>query len=606
MEQLKQYWLAQQLETELGDPRDSTRRLSFAQMAAIDESETFPEQEIAWLYNHGLQDYYVPTSSGGKFTSFEEFVSFVRVLSRRDLNVAIAFTTMFWSFLTWMAGTDTQKKALSHRMRDEHLTMCLAYSEKEHGSDLVGGSVVATRVEGGYVFNGEKWPINRATRSGLTYVLARTDPAGGNRGLSLFMVDKSQLNPEQFYNLPKIKTHGIRAADMSGIGFSDCFVPDSMLLGPEGHGLELALEGFQITRALCAAFSQGAADTCLRTTLRFALNRQVYGKTVVDMPHARRTLTHAFLDILTCDCVNIAAARGFHVVPEQFSVWSAVDKYFVPVTLEQMMGDISVVLGARFYMRDEHDSGVFQKMLRDSSIISVFDGSSVVNLHALILQRRQLAKARKRLTPEKAVAIQTRLANSFSLESPLPEFAPQKLELFSRGADDVPQGLPTLIAELQAMGTDGAVDQSVLAQVLELAKIILSELDTQDDTIAQSTFEHGHGQSYESFELAKQYCRLHAAAACIYMWRYNQQSLGPFFAKGEWLVLCVHRLLAHFDVSLKPVPPEYYESVFQTLLQLDREDKLFSIVPFQLAQTQSRTKSETPKNHAAASELQLL
>ena len=185
MEQLKQYWLAQQLETELGDPRDSTRRLSFAQMAAIDESETFPEQEIAWLYNYGLQDYYVPTSSGGKFTSFEEFVSFVRVLSRRDLNVAIAFTTMFWAFLTWMAGTDAQKEALSHRMRDEHLTMCLAYSEKEHGSDLVGGSVVATRVEGGYVFTGEKWPINRATRSGLSYVLARSDPAGGIRWLSL-------------------------------------------------------------------------------------------------------------------------------------------------------------------------------------------------------------------------------------------------------------------------------------------------------------------------------------------------------------------------------------------------------------------------------------
>ncbi|MGD1899625.1 MAG: acyl-CoA dehydrogenase family protein [Phormidesmis sp.] len=113
--------------------------------------------------------------------------------------------------------------------------MCLAYSEKEHGSDLVGGSVVATRVEGGYVFNGEKWPINRATRSGLTYVLARTDPAGGNRGLSLFMVDKSQLNPEQYYNLPKIKTHGNRAEAKSGIGYSDCIVAERMLLGPAGN-----------------------------------------------------------------------------------------------------------------------------------------------------------------------------------------------------------------------------------------------------------------------------------------------------------------------------------------------------------------------------------
>ena len=119
MEQLKQYNLAQQLEADLGDPRDRTQRMSFAQTAAIDESEVFPDAEIAWLYDYGLQDYYVPTSSGGQFTSFEEFVAFVRVLSRRDLNIAIAFTTMFWSFLTWMAGTESQKQTLSQRMRQE-------------------------------------------------------------------------------------------------------------------------------------------------------------------------------------------------------------------------------------------------------------------------------------------------------------------------------------------------------------------------------------------------------------------------------------------------------------------------------------------------------
>ncbi|MEO0542137.1 MAG: acyl-CoA dehydrogenase, partial [Cyanobacteria bacterium P01_A01_bin.105] len=536
------------LEQELGDPSKPDSTLSFAQTATLDEQEEFPQPLIDWLYNWKLQHYYVPVDCGGEFTSFEEFVAFVRVMSRRDLNVAIAFTTLFWSFLTWMAGSPEQKQKLASQIKDEHATMCLAYSERNHGSDLVGGSVTAEKVEGGYILNGEKWPINRATISDITYVLGRTDPEGGNRGLSLFMVDKSKIDPDGVYNLPKIKTHGIRAADMSGIGFKDCFVPDSMLLGKEGHGLELALEGFQITRALCAAFSQGAADTCLRTTLNFALNRQVYGKTVVDMPHARRTLTHAFLDILTCDCVNIAAARGFHVVPQQFSVWSAVDKYFVPVTLEQMMKDVSVVLGARFYMRDEHDEGVFQKMLRDSSIISVFDGSSVVNLHALILQRRQLAKGRSRRKPEKMAALKARLENSFSLTTPLPKFAPEKLELISRGADDVPQGLEMLIDDLKALEGDNTVDPTVLTQVLAQADAILKALDAQDQQIADSAFEHGHEQSFESFELAKQYCKLHAAAACIYMWRYNrsvsgQQILGDFFAEGKWLVLCVHRLL---------------------------------------------------------------
>ncbi|PZO56289.1 MAG: isovaleryl-CoA dehydrogenase [Phormidesmis priestleyi] len=591
---LAQYQLAEQLEQALGNPHQVESLMSFQRTAELDEAEQFPHDEIAWLYSWGLQNYYIPTECGGKFTSFEEFVAFVRVLARRDLNISIAFTTLFWSFLTWMAGSDEQKQTLSQLMSEDHTAMCLAYSEREHGSDLVGGGVTATKVAGGYLLNGEKWPINRATISGVTYVLARTDPDGGNRGLSLFMVEKQYLEPSQYYNLPKIKTHGIRAADMSGIGFSDCFIPDRMLLGPEGHGLELGLKGFQITRALCAAFSQGAADTTMRTTLNFAVNRQLYGKTVIDMPHARRTLTNAFVDMLICDCVNIGAARGFHVATDQFSVWSAVDKYFVPVTLEQVMKETSVVLGSRFYMRDEHDSGVFQKALRDSAIISMFDGSSVVNLHALILQRRQLAKARLRIRqkPDQLAALKVRLAQSFSLDQSLPPFEPNRLELFSRGADDVMQGLESTLADLEAWQGSGQsmssqpVNQAVLSQVIELGKVILEEINAQDALITQSAFEHGHDQSFESFELAKQYCHLHAAIACILMWMHNRnhEDMQGFFAEGEWLVLSLHRLLSRFRRSLTPPPSTYYENVAQELLQLHQADKMFSIVPFQLAQ----------------------
>ncbi len=577
---LPQYTLAEALERALGNPQCPDSPLSWQRTATLDEGETFPEAEVEWLYQWGLQHYYIPTDCGGKFTSFEEFVSFVRVLARRDLNIAIAFTTMFWSFLTWMAGTEEQKRFLAQFMIEHQGTLCLAYSERDHGSDLVGGSVVARKVPGGYRLTGEKWPINRATRSGVTYVLARTNEEGGNRGLSLFMVDKSQLDPAHYGNNPKIKTHGIRGADMSGIYFEDCFIPDTMLLGQEGQGLELALKGFQITRALCAAFSQGSADTCLRTTLNFALNRHIYGKTVWDMPHPRRTLVNGFLDILTCDCVNIAAARGFHVVPRQFSVWSAVDKYFVPVTLEKMQQEISVVLGARFYMRDEHDAGVFQKMLRDSSIISVFDGSSVVNLHALILQRRQLAKARAKRKPQDLEALQARLQNTFDLTTDLPPFAPQQLELISRGADDVTHGLEPGLDQLATLAD---VDPQVVSLLQQQGQALLAALEAQDAALAHSAFEHGHDQSFESFEAAKDYCRIHAATACILMWLHNRDRLGAFFAQGQWLVLCVDRLLAQVGGQRPAVPGDYYEAMAGELLALHRAEKMFSIVPFQLA-----------------------
>jgi alkylation response protein AidB-like acyl-CoA dehydrogenase len=596
MHQLKQYQLAETLERDLGHPGDPKSIMSFASAIALDEREVFPETEIEWLYNWHLQDYYVPVSCGGKFSSFEELVAAIAVMSRRDQTSGISFSTLFWSFLTWLAGTDAQKQRLATFMKDEHGAMCLGYSEKEHGSDLVGGDVTATKVPGGYLLNGEKWPINRATVSGVTYILAKTDPAGGARCLSLFMVEKSRLNRSEYYNLPKILTHGIRGCDMSGIGFNDCFIPDDMRLGEEGAGLELALKGFQVTRTLCAAFSHGAADTALRTTLKFALNRRIYDKTVFDLPQPQQTLVDAFLDLLICDCETIGAARGFHVVPEQFSVWASVVKYFVTTQLETSINSLSVVLGSRFYMREEHDNGIFQKLLRDNSIISVFDGSTVVNLHALVLQLRQLTKQRAKTNAKTNEALKARLQTIFSLEKPVPTFIPQNLELFGRGVDDALQGLEIAIEQLRELKNDSHIDQAVLSQLIELSHIFLEELNAHDRQIGQLKFEFGHNQSNNLFDTAKKYCTLHAAASCLHMWIYNRTSLGDFFAKGEWLLLSLHKLLRSLQPTLRPIPQlnssSGVESIAAEMVKLYKEEKRFSIVPFQLARLQTQTSKD--------------
>ena len=587
MKKLKQYWTAEALEKDLGDPLNPDNPLSYKRVIEIDESEEFPHEEIRWLYDWKLPHYYIPTDCGGEFTSFEEFVAFVRVLSRRDQTIGIAFTTLFWSFLNWMAGTPEQKQKLARFIMDDYGAMCLGYSEKEHGSDLINGDLTATKVEGGYILNGEKWPINRATISGISFILAKTDANGGPKCLTLFMVDKRQLDPEKYYNLPKIYTHGVRASDMSGIGFKDCFVPDSMRLREEGDGLELALKGFQITRMLCAAFSHGAADTALRTTLSFAVNRVIYNKTVMDLPQPRRTLVDAFLDILICDCETIPAARGFHIIPEQFSVWASVVKYFVTVRLEEMVNSVYVVLGSRFYMREEHEFGIFQKLLRDNSIISMFDGSSIVNLHALILQLRPLTKYRAKRNSRTMSALKSRLEAIFSLEKSVPPFEPNNLELFGRGMDDSLQGLEIALDMLEGLKNSDEVDPEILENLLMLGNLVLEELNAHDEQISQSKFEYGHDQSPELFEIAKKYCTLHAASACLHTWLYNRSILGEFFARGEWLVLSLHRLLR----TLRPLPytlsEVYVENVAQELLKLYRENQHFSIAPFQLAHSQT-------------------
>src|ERR1700754_78416 len=94
--------------------------------------------------------------------------------------------------------------------------------------------VKAVKVEGGYRLSGEKWLIGNAVRCDALTVMARTKDEAGPRRLSLFLVEKSALDPRSFEHLPRIKTLGVRGAHVSGIRFRESFLGEDSLIGAEG------------------------------------------------------------------------------------------------------------------------------------------------------------------------------------------------------------------------------------------------------------------------------------------------------------------------------------------------------------------------------------
>ncbi len=574
--------LTEALESELGDPEIPENPLSFAYSQKIDETEQFPEEAIRWLYDRKLARHYVPEELGGAFRSFAELGDVIRVLSRRDVSSAVAFSTLFWSFLTWVGGTDAQKRWLANYIMVRQGTMCLAYSEKRHGADLAASDTIARRTEAGFELTGEKWPINRATVGGLCFVLATTDPSAGPRGLSLFMLDKGELDPGRYSNLPKILTHGMRGSDISGIKFEHCPVPSQSMLGGEGGGLQLALRGFQITRALCAAISLGAGDTALRTTLNFALKRKLYDELVIDLPHAAGVLTDAFLDLLICDCVTNSGLRSFHVVPEQSSLWASIVKYFVPTTIETMIQNLSVVLGARYYMREEHEFGTFQRILRDAAVVSLFDGSTVVNLHALMLQFRHLARRRGARGDQGS-----RLRQIFETNAALPAWDGQRLSLVSTQPNEALEGVEYSLEHLKSDRGVNTADPAEIDRILAFGEKLKHEIEVHKKTFAESEFEHGHLQSAAMFRAAQKYCALHAAAACLHAWIWNRSSShSSFFARGAWLAPALARIFdKHLRIHQDDVIDAARPELLQELRRLHRDNRMFSVSAAALGNT---------------------
>jgi len=265
---------AQELEQHLGDPRVAANSLSCHTTVNFDEGDEFPQKSVDALSDVGFFNYLVPEKFAGAMASPTELMALTRVVSRRDLTTAIAIGQTFLGALpVWLGGSDEQTALQSSHVRSAHLG-CLALTEKGHGSDVMSSEVVAEPHADGLCVSGEKWLINNGTRGTTLSLLVRSKPGTGMDTLSLLLIDKETLSDGATKPVEKIPTHGIRGADISGIRFVDCVVPESVVMGGVGGGFELMVKTLQISRIMATGFSLGASDSAIRLALDFAIDRQ--------------------------------------------------------------------------------------------------------------------------------------------------------------------------------------------------------------------------------------------------------------------------------------------------------------------------------------------
>lgn len=567
---------AEALERFLGDPALPSSAVSFQQAVALDEQEAFPEAEYSALTQWGLHHYYIPIQLGGQLRSVEELLMVGRAMSRRDLTLAIGHGKSYLGMVpVWAAGTPEQQRRLAE-IASTGAPVSLGLTERAHGSDLLATEVRATPNAAGFSVSGEKWLINNATRCKVINILARTGTGTGPRDLSLITVEKGRLAPGSYRQVPKIRTHGIRGADISGIFFEGAQLPQDALVGTAGTGLETVLKVIQLTRLLCASFSLGGADTALRCTLDFARNRKLYNQTVFSIPSARRTLVEAFADLLLAENVAMAGARLAQLAPEQLSVGAAVVKYFVPATVEAMIQNVAVVLGARHYIRQEHWHGIFQKVMRDAAVVSLFDGSTAVNLHSLGLQLTYLLEGALGASQEEG-----RAEAVFRLGTPVPLLEPSRLSLSARGRDTVVQSLRGSLERLRRLEGQSGVDSGVLAGVLRQTTSLVEELSRMRASLAELEEREGiqATRSTGLFELSRRYCAIYAAAACLGVWLYNRDRLGPYFQRGGWVQLCLNRI----SPGIAEPAAEHFEEAAREMEAMIDGKRLFSVISLSLA-----------------------
>ncbi|MGA5502461.1 acyl-CoA dehydrogenase family protein [Streptomyces umbrinus] len=569
------YRLAEELEHALGDPADARTPFSYAACLDLDTREEFPAGICRFLDDWGLPDYYVPVRHGGRLRDYEHALHLVRTVARRDLTVAVAHgKTYLGGVCVWVAGGEEQAARLGSDIR-AGVPVSLALTERAHGSDLLAGEVEAVTDAEGFTLRGEKWLINNATRGSVLCVLARTAAEGGPRGFSVLLVDKRTLTPGSWRPLPKVPTHGIRGADISGIVLDGAYVDRQALIGPEGSGIETVLKSLQLTRTMCASLSLGAADHGLRIALDFARERRLYGRPLAELPQARALLAGAVADVLTHESLALVASRMVHATTGELSVVAAVTKYLLPTGTEDVLTVLGELLGARAFLVSGPGTGpygAFQKVERDHRIVGLFDGNTLVNLNSLILQFRSLVRHWRRRTPP-ADGVRT----ACDLAAPLPEFDPAELELAARRGAAPLAALPAWTAALR----ERAAEEPALKDATELAERLLAVADRVHEEMATYA-DAVTDVPEEAFAVARRYCLCFAGAACLGLWVESGSGLPGgegVWRDALWLRASLERLLARLgEQSSSDAQEELLEEAFA----LHGHGRLVSLLRLQL------------------------
>jgi alkylation response protein AidB-like acyl-CoA dehydrogenase len=212
----------------------------------------------------------------------------VEELSRGWISISGVVNTHFMgSYLLMKYGTDAQKENYLPKMATAEVRAAYSLSEPEVGSDVQGIKSTATEADGGWEINGQKMWVTNGLRSGLVFVLVKTDPKADPpyKGMTCFICEK-EPGADEVPGLkipPKIKKMGYKGVESTELVFDGFKVSDDHILGGRdglNQGFKQMMDALEVGRVNVAARGVGVAQRALELALRYSQERKTFGKPI--------------------------------------------------------------------------------------------------------------------------------------------------------------------------------------------------------------------------------------------------------------------------------------------------------------------------------------
>jgi alkylation response protein AidB-like acyl-CoA dehydrogenase len=265
--------------------RQSVREFAETEVGPValehDEKQEFPYDVVRKAAGLGYYGVIFPEEYGGAGLGYIEYVIVVEELSRMDgsVGISVAAHNSLCSNHIYECGNEEQRRKYLVPLASGKKIGAWSLTEPTAGSDA-GGTRTTARAKGdGWVLNGSKTFTTHGSVGDVVVVFAVTDPDRGKHGISAFVVEKGTPG---FRAGKKENKMGLRASDTSEVVMEDCYVPGSQLLGERGQGFVDAMKVLDGGRISIAALALGMARGAYDAALRYAKERQQFGKPIAE------------------------------------------------------------------------------------------------------------------------------------------------------------------------------------------------------------------------------------------------------------------------------------------------------------------------------------
>ena len=352
--------------------RDFAEKEIKPNMKSWDDHEIFPVETMKKLGELGLLGIFIPEEYGGSGFGYAEYATALMELGKvcGGIGLSVAAHNSLCTGHIFYHGNEEQKRKYLPKLASGEWIGAWGLTEANTGSDAMRMKTTAVKDGDHWVLNGTKNWITHGLSGDVSVVLIRTGDLLDSNGITAFIIEKGTPG----FSAVKIKEKlGVRASETAELIFDNVRIPESNVIGEVGAGFKQAMQILDGGRVSIASLSCGVARGAYEASLKYAKEREQFGKPIAHFQAIAFKLADMATEIEAAELLTFQAAY-LKDHKKQVTKAGAYAKYYASEVSVKCGNEAVQVMGGYGYTK-EYPA---EKFLRDAKLMTIGEGTSEI------------------------------------------------------------------------------------------------------------------------------------------------------------------------------------------------------------------------------------